>query len=139
MVRRTVLLGTVLTGAALVLASASLVAHHSISAVYDDNRRVSIDGVIAEFRFVQPHPFILVDVTDGGRTTRWQLELDNLRELSAIGITADTLKPKERITVSGSPGRTNPASLYVRSLQRPSDGFFYEQVGGTPRIRRRPS
>ena len=67
---------------------------------------------------------------------RWRGELDNRHELIAIGMTADTLKPGDRLILSGSVGRTQPQSLYVYRLDRPSDGFWYEQVGMSPRIGR---
>ena len=44
--------------------------HHSIAGVYDKTRQVTIEGVVAEFHFVNPHPFILVDV----KNERWKLE-----------------------------------------------------------------
>jgi len=106
--------------------------HHSIAGVYDSNRQVTIEGVVAEFHFVNPHPFVLVDA-DG---ERWKLELDNLSELVEVGMTKDTLKSGDRVVVSGSPSRSKPPQgLYVRRLDRPTDGFRYEQVGTSPRVR----
>ena len=105
--------------------------HHSIAGVYDNTRQVTIDGVIAEFHFVNPHPFVVVDV----KNERWKLELDNLSELVEVGMTKLTLKPGDRVVVSGSPARsTPPQSMYVMKLDRPSDGFRYEQVGTSPRV-----
>jgi len=106
--------------------------HHSIAGVYDSNRQVTIEGVVAEFHFVNPHPFVLGDA-DG---RRWELELDNLSELVEVGMTKDTLKSGDRVVVSGSPSRSKPPQgLYVRRLDRPTDGFRYEQVGTSPRVR----
>ena len=106
--------------------------HHSIAGVYDSNRQVTIEGVVAEFHFVNPHPFVLVDA-DG---ERWKLELDNLSELVEVWMTKDTLKSGDRVVVSGSPSRSKPPQgLYVRRLDRPTDGFRYEQVGTSPRVR----
>jgi hypothetical protein len=123
---------------ALVLAlpcGSSAHAHHSIAAVYDSGRQREIEGVVAEFQFVNPHPFLLVTVDAGaGVTELWRLEMDNRFELSGIGMTVDTLKPGDRVVVTGSEGRTEPRSLYVRRLERPADGFRYEQVGSRPRI-----
>jgi hypothetical protein len=114
-------------------------AHHSLSGIYDDSQRVTLEGVVAQFRFVNPHPFIVVDVTDGkGQSQPWQLELDNRHELVAIGMTSDTLKPGDRVVATGSPGRTEPR-LYVRRLDRPADGFWYEQAGSSPRMGGRES
>jgi hypothetical protein len=111
--------------------------HHSISSIYDSSRPVTIEGVIAQFQLVNPHPFLLVEVKDGaGKSAEWRLEMDNRSELAAIGVTASTFKPGDRVVVAGSPARTQPQSLYVLRLDRPGDGFWYEQVGQSPRIGR---
>jgi hypothetical protein len=83
---------------------------------------------------VQPHPFVVVEIKDGRDTARWRGELDNRWELVAIGMTEETLKPGDRLVLSGSVGRNQPRSLYVMRLDRPADGFWYEQVGMSPRI-----
>ena len=114
---------------------ASTRAHHSISAVYDDTQRVTIEGVVTQFQFVNPHPLVVMDVKDGaGNVQEWRLEMDTHRELADIGFTSDTLKPGERIVITGSRARRQPQSLYIRRLDRPSDGFGYEQVGSSPRL-----
>ena len=71
----------------------------------------------------------------GDATEQWQLELDNRRELTDIGFTETTLKPGDRVVVTGSPARREPQRMYVRRLDRPADGFGYEQVGSRPRLR----
>jgi hypothetical protein len=119
------------------LAGASASAHHSIAGVYDGSQRVTIEGTVAEFQFVNPHPFVIVDAADGkAPPRRWRLELDNRHELVAEGMNADTLKPGDLVVVTGSPGRTLPHTMYVRRLDRRSDGFRYEQVGSSPRVRK---
>jgi hypothetical protein len=117
--------------AAVLLASASAHAHHSISAVYL-SRQASVEGVVTEFQFVNPHPFVIVTVEADGLS--WRLEMDNRFELAEIGMTSETLKPGDRVVVSGSVGRTVPRTLYIRQLDRPADGFRYEQVGSRPRV-----
>ena len=111
-------------------------AHHSIAGVYESSREVTVDGIVSEFRFVQPHPFVLVDVRRGGAAEQWHLELDNRWELADIGFTETTLKPGDRVVVTGSPARREPQRMYVRRLDRPTDGFSYEQVGTRPRLRK---
>jgi hypothetical protein len=120
---------------ALACAGMAAQAHHSISGVYDTSRQVTIEGAVTEFRFVNPHPFLMMDVTVAAQTQSWRLEVDNRWELVAIGVTAETWKSGDSIVVTGFPGRTQPHSLYVRSLDRPADGLRYEQVGSNPRIR----
>ena len=123
-----------LFGAALVLASLAAHAHHSISGVYDSARQQRLEAVVAEFRFVNPHPFVIVTVQADGAEESWRLEMDNRFELADVGMTESTLKPGDRVVVTGSLGRTEPRTLYVRQLDRPADGFRYEQVGSRPRV-----
>ena len=109
-------------------------AHHSLSN-YDSGRSVSADGVIEEFHFVNPHPFLMVGVTaPSGVREIWRLEMDNLYELDEIGISKTTFKSGDRVTVSGNPDRTKPREIYLRRLDRPSDGLRYEQIGLRPRL-----
>ena len=111
-------------------------AHHSIVGVYDPAKPVKVEGAVTVFRFVTPHPILEVDVTDrDGRVQSWRMEMDNRFELAAIGMTESTLKPGDRVVANGSLSRSHERSLYLRNLERPSDGFFYEQVGATPRVR----
>ena len=123
--------------ALLTLAGAGLRAHHSIAGVYDSSQPVTLDAVVVEFAFVNPHPFVVVEVADrAGQPQSWRLELDNRFELVDVGMSADTLKRGDRVTVTGSRARDGSRGLYVRRLDRPADGFRYEQVGASPRIRR---
>lgn len=112
-------------------------AHHSIAGMYDQGRRVTLDGTIAQFQFVNPHPFVMVDVRDAsGAAQSWKAELDNRWELLDVGVTATTFKAGDRIIVSGSPGRDRTPLMYVWRLERPTDGFLYEQIGTSPRVSR---
>ena len=102
------------------------------------SRDVTIDGTVSEFHFVNPHPFVMVGVkTSGGATQAWKLEMDNRHELVDVGMTNQTLKRGDRVIVIGSPIRPPQSQvMYIRKLDRPADGFQYEQVGSSPRIRR---
>src|SRR5687767_9820868 len=113
-------------------------AHHSIAAVYDSSRKATVEGAVTRFQFTNPHPLLMIEVTDrsGKAAQEWVLEMDNRSELAAVGVTAETLKPGDRVVVSGSMARAQANRLYVSRLDRPADGFRYEQVGGSPRIRK---
>jgi hypothetical protein len=125
--------GTILT---LSLFASAAQAHHSLSN-YDQGRDVRADGVVEEFHFVNPHPILMIGVADpSGVRQVWRLEMDNLHELDEIGISRTTFKPGDRVTVSGNPDRTEPREIYLRRLDRPSDGLHYEQIGFRPRLTR---
>lgn len=121
----------------VLLFGAAAAAHHSIAAYYDGNKQTTLDAVVNRMQFVNPHPFLWVDVTaSNGATTSWRLELDNRGELVRAGLTADTIRPGDRVTVRGSLGRTQPNELYLLRLERRADGLLYEQIGGRPRLTR---
>lgn len=96
-------------------------AHHSIAGVYDASRVQTLDGRVVRWEFVSPHPFITLRVEG----QEWRLEMDNRWELAELGFKVDTLKPGDRIVVTGSLARAQALRLYVRRLDRPSDGFAY--------------
>ena len=124
--------------AGISIAGTPAIAHHSLSD-YDSSRQITVEGAIAQFQFVNPHPFLVLDVKDrSGAVQQWKLEMDNRYELSDIGVTKDTFKAGDRLIVSGSPGHTQPRILYIRKLERPADGFAYEQVGTSPKLRSLP-
>jgi Family of unknown function (DUF6152) len=109
--------------------------HHSLAGFYDTTREISVQGVITEFRFVNPHPFLIIDVEH----QPWKLEMDNLSELVDVGMTKETFKSGDRVVVSGNRAREKSQQvLYIRKLDRPADGFRYEQVGTSPRINVKP-
>ena len=78
----------------------------------------------------------MMEVERDGRAEAWKLELDNRSELASIGMTSDTLKPGDRIVASGTRAFDGSRSIYAYRIDRAADGFWYEQVGSTPRIGR---
>ena len=114
--------------AALTLAATVTSAHHAFSPVYDENRTITTAGVVTEFRFVNPHTMLLMDVTDdGGKIVTWTVEFPGRLNLGEIGWTADSLKSGERITVIGNPTHTGSSRMFFRRIVR-ADGR--ELLGG---------
>ena len=113
-------------------------AHHSLSSVYDSRQQITVAGNVREFQFVNPHPWIRIEVPGTGGAQTWRLELDNRWELENVGMHADTFKPGDLLVVSGSAGRDGARAVYVRRLERAADGLLYEQVGPSPRLQRVP-
>ena len=77
------------------------------------------------------------DVTlsgDRSHPAAMRVELDDRGELSDIGMTAQMLQPRDQVIVVVSPARREPNHLYPSRLDRPTDGYSFEQVGGRPRL-----
>lgn len=113
---------TLLAVPMLALAVAQAVAHHAFSPVYDENRVIMIAGVVTEFRFVNPHAMMFMDVTDeAGKVVQWTVEFAGRLNLSEFGWTADSIKAGERVTVTGNPTHTGSARIFFRRIAR-ADG-----------------
>jgi hypothetical protein len=89
------------------------VAHHSTIDIYDDEQTVEVTGVVKEWRFVNPHPFLIVEVEgENGETEDWDLSFGG-SAASALarsrGYTADTFKVGDIIIASGAPARSEEA------------------------------
>ena len=70
------------------------VAHHGVAPHYDNDRIVTLDGVVTKFDFINPHAFVYVAVTaDTGEEQVWQCELASRSVLSRNGLTAGTFEP----------------------------------------------
>ena len=121
--------------AALAILAAAPEAHHAIAAIYDSSKPMTLEGVVTEFQFISPHPIVVIEVVGrGGDKESWRLEMDNRGELSAVGMRADTLKKGDRVVVRGGVARDQSRALYIRRLERPADGFWYEQAGSSPKV-----
>jgi uncharacterized protein DUF6152 len=67
-----------LLAAIWLLAAAAPAAHHSISSVYDSRKPVTITGTVREFQFVNPHPWIGLDVAGAVYVLRLDRASDGL-------------------------------------------------------------
>ena len=106
----------------LMLSAAAASSHHAFSPVYDEKRLITVVGVVTEFRFVNPHAMMFVNVTDdAGKVTKWTVEFAGRLNLSEVGWTADSVKAGERITVTGNPTHTGSQRMFFRKLVR-ADG-----------------
>ncbi|MGH9258088.1 MAG: DUF6152 family protein [Vicinamibacterales bacterium] len=106
----------------LVLTAVEARPHHAFSPVYDEKRVITVAGVVTEFRFVNPHAMLLMDVTDeAGKVAQWVVEFAGRLNLSEFGWTADSIKAGERITVTGNPTHTGSERMFFRKIVR-ADG-----------------
>jgi hypothetical protein len=108
-------------------------AHHSITAMYAEEARITIEGEVTSFEFRNPHPVIhlAVQAKDGSKE-QWQLEWSSKTRLDSKGYAANVVKPGDRLVVTGGPARDGSKGLFVGRLQRPADGFEYVSTRFNP-------
>jgi len=99
----------------LLLTSTPVLAHHGDAGRYEDNVIV-MSGTVVELQFTDPHSIIVLDVTENGQTVRWQAELGGRGALARTGWTRNTLKPGDKITMTGR--RAKSGAPYMNLTDR---------------------
>ena len=86
------------------------VAHHGYADRYNEEDPITLEGIVIELQFINPHSSLIFRVTnEDGRVVRWNGYLGSATSLIGNeGWTRDTLKPGDRITVVGA-GASNGA------------------------------
>lgn len=120
---RTILAGLVVAAATVTAARA----HHSFTATYFEDRTIEIEGRLVQFMFRNPHSFVHVQAPDeSGEMQRWAVEWGGAGQLSSQGVTSQTLRPGDVVTITGNPGRdAGDYRLLLVHLLRNSDGFSW--------------
>jgi len=120
-VKRTALTVFLATAATSVPTSA----HHSFAAHYFEEQRVSIEGDVVQLDYRSPHSWVHVNAKDeAGVMRQVAAEWASAPRLKQWGITEDTLKPGDRIVLTGSPSRDPSAyRMHLKSIVRPADGW----------------
>jgi len=96
------------------------ISHHSFAPVYDAKRMVTVKGVVTQFKFVNPHAMMFMNVTDdNGKIVKWTVEFAGSLNLTNIGWTAETIKAGEQVTVTGNPTHTASPRMFFLKLVRP--------------------
>src|SRR6185436_1971438 len=79
-------------------------AHHSF-AMFDHDKMITVSGTLKEFEYTNPHCWLHVNVVDAatGKTLDWAFEMGSVGQVNQQGWKADTVKPGDKITISGHP------------------------------------
>ncbi len=89
--------------AVLVLCSAPLLAHHG-NAGLDTTKKVVLKGVVADWRWQNPHSILKLDAKDdSGKVVQWLVEINNPADMVERGWTAKSIKVGEEITLTVNP------------------------------------
>jgi len=95
-----------LASAVFVAPNGAVMAHHS-SAMFDQGNPIELEGSVQEFKFISPHAFIILQVTDrDGAATVWNLEGGAAGALARTGWTNTSLKPGDKIKLTVEPLRS---------------------------------
>ena len=92
-------------------------AHHSYAAEFDRNAPTTIEGVVTEVWFRNPHVRYYINVVDeNGEEVIWDTRGLSPVKLVRQGWTKDTIKVGDRITMHGHLGLKNKTSLSILDI-----------------------
>lgn len=108
---KTLLLSLILFGSL-----SSAYAHHSFGYHFDVDAEVTITGIVKEFKFINPHAQVLVDVTaEDGQVETWVCEFRGANGLARTGWREDTFRPGQAIEITGFAARRREAECYFET------------------------
>ncbi len=81
------------------VAASAAAAHHSFT-MFDQSKKVTLDGTVKEFLWTNPHVFIqLLVKNERGKEDEWSIEMTSPEHLARAGWRPGTLKPGEKVTI----------------------------------------
>jgi hypothetical protein len=116
----------VLVSVGIVAAAAPALAHHSISAMYDRDKTVEVQGVMSKIELINPHALMEITVP-GGRgeaATVWALESRGVQGMTRSGFDKDSVAVGDKVTVKGNPKRDGAKALWLTSVETTAGKTF---------------
>jgi len=106
--------------AAAALAAAPVAAHHG-AGVFEPEKKVTVEGTVTDFQFVNPHVLVYMTVKgDGGKDVQWGGELTSPNRLARDARTVkwhkEIIKPGDTITMTGHPARNGAPMMDILKI-----------------------
>src|SRR5207302_2232319 len=105
------------------LASGSLMAHHSLAGVYDMQKDMELSGALESVKFVNPHGSLTIGVKNpDGSTTSWVMTLGSATSLAQRGVGKtgeNALHTGDNIKVKFLPARNGSPLGFLKSVTMP--------------------
>jgi hypothetical protein len=106
--------------ASLLLIPGSARGHHGW-AEFDEKAEITLQGIVTDFHFVNPHCVVEFQVKDEkGRIQKWQGEFSNPGVLSRKGWNAASLEAGDKIAVTGHPAHNGVLAVHVSRIRMAS-------------------
>lgn len=96
--------------------------HHASNLDYDQSKTGTIEGVVDDIFWANPHIHFYLTVTNGdGSTETWDMEGPNLNSLQRRGVNRDMVRIGDAIAITGTLGRDGAKRIWAESIVK-SDG-----------------
>ena len=106
----------------LLLVTATVLAHHSVSGEFDGGNPIEFTGTVKAVQWLNPHIYTQVETKDAsGKIQLWRVEGGAPNSLFRQGWRKDSLKPGMVVKFKGIRGK-NPDSINVNGQLSSADG-----------------
>lgn len=113
------------TAAALaLLAIAPLASAHHSAVQFDFTKQVAYTGTVKEFKAINPHMQLLIEVKDAKGVHEVQFEGHSTNNMYRTGYRKGMVNVGDTVTVNCAPQRDGKEGGYVVSVATPNGGFF---------------
>jgi hypothetical protein len=122
-----------LAALAVALASPAL-AHHS-AAMFDHDKKVTLQGTVKEFQYTNPHSWLQVMVPGpNGQQTEWGFEAEGPSTLLRAGIKAKSFMPGDKVTVVANPMKDGRPAGALITVTKADGTVFSPRPSGPPPV-----
>ncbi len=97
-------LATVMVAGVALLLGLPALAHHSYL-MFDDTKVVNLQGTVKEWRFTNPHAWLIITVDENGKSGDWAIEGPTTNGQQPRGWSRSTFKTGDRIQIEINPLR----------------------------------
>jgi len=122
-----------LLGTGLLLASLTVVAHHSVSAEFDTTKKVTFTGTVKKIDWMNPHIYTHVEVKESdGKVLVYKVEGGAPNALYRQGIRPEQLPVGTVVTCTNCSRSKSPTSMNVNGRLTLQDGKAALGAPGAP-------
>ena len=120
--RAYILGGLILCGIAA--GTASMAAHHSFAAEYDNNKPLKLTGAVTKVEWTNPHVYFYIDVRDEktGKVTNWAMEMGAPAVIQRSGWKRTSMKIGDLVVVEGFGAKSGQPHGNARTVTLASTG-----------------